>query len=65
MEYEFGTLLSGDGEIYSLVDIEKCIDKILETLKNELPAEAHTYEVYNHCLIKAEERIKTKRFSEL
>lgn len=65
MEYEFGTLLSGDGEIYSLSDIEKCIDKILETLKKELPEEAHTYEVYNHCLMKAEERIKTKKFSEL
>lgn len=65
MEYELGTFLSGDGKIYSLFDIDKCIDKILETLKNELPEEAYTYEVYNHCLMKAEERIKTKRFSEL
>ena len=40
MEYEFGTLLSGDGKIYCLFDIEKCIDKILETLKKELPEEA-------------------------
>ena len=65
MEFEFGTLLSGDGEIYRFCDIEKCVDKILETLKRELPEEAHTYEVYNHCLLNAEERIKTKRFSEL
>lgn len=61
----FGTLVGSDGENYDLMDIEHCIDKILETLKNELPEEAHTYEVYNHCLLKAEERIKTKKFSEL
>ena len=61
----FGTLVGSDGENYDLGDIENCIDKILETLKNELPEEAHTYEVYNHCLLKAEERIKTKKFSEL
>ena len=65
MEFEFGTLLSGDGEIYRFCDIEKCVDKILETLKKELPEEAHTYEIYNHCLLKAEDRIKTKKFSEL
>lgn len=61
----FGTLVGSNGESYDLRDIEQCIDKILETLKNELPEEAHTYEVYTHCLIKAEERIKTKKFSEL
>ena len=61
----YGTLVGSNGEGYDLRDIEKCIDEILETLKNELPKEAHTYEVYNHCLLKAEERIKTKKFSEL
>lgn len=65
MGYEFGTWINCDGEIYSLGDIEKCIDKILETLKKELPEEAHTYEIYNHCLKRAEDRIKTKKFSEL
>lgn len=61
----FGTLVGSNGESYDLRDIEKCIDKILETLKRELPEEAHTYEVYTHCLIKAEDRIKTKKFSDL
>ena len=61
----FGTLLGSNGENYDLKDIENCIEKILETLKEELPEEAHTYEVYTHCLIEAEERIKTKNFRDL
>lgn len=60
-----GTLTGDSGNEYDLDSINNCIDKILNTLKKELPEEAHTYEVYNHCLIEAEERIKTKRFNEL
>lgn len=60
-----GTLTGDSGKEYDLDSINNCIDKILNTLKKELPEEAHTYEVYNHCLIEAEERIKTKRFNEL
>lgn len=60
-----GTLTSESGKVYDLDTINNCIDKLLETLNNELPEEAHTYEIYNHCLIEAEERIKTKRFNEL
>lgn len=61
----YGSLVASDGKNYNLKDIENCIEKILETLKEELPEEAHTYEVYSHCLIKAEERIKTKKFIDL
>ena len=60
-----GTLTGNSGNEYDFDSINNCIDKILNTLKKELPEEAHTYEVYNHCLIEAEERIKTKRFNEL
>lgn len=60
-----GTLTSESGKIYDLDTINNCIDRLLETLKKELPEEAHTYEIYNHCLIEAENRIKTKRFNDL
>ena len=60
-----GTLTSDSGKVYDLDTINYCIDRLLDTLKIELPEEAHTYEIYNHCLIEAEERIKTKRFNEL
>lgn len=60
-----GTLTSESGKVYDLDTINNCIDKLLETLNKELLEEAHTYEIYNHCLIEAEKRIKTKRFNEL
>lgn len=49
-----GELVCSDGKIYDLDVVDNCIDKIMETLKKELPKEAHTYEIYNHCLIEVE-----------
>lgn len=60
-----GELVCSDGKIYDLDIVNNCIDKIMETLKKELPKEAHTYEIYNHCLIEVEKRLKTTMFSEL
>lgn len=60
-----GELLCSNGKIYDLGVIDNCIYKIMETLKKELSKGAHNYEIYNHCLIEVEKRLKTNMFSEL
>lgn len=56
---------SKNGEYQEYRPIDRCVDKLLETLKNELPEESRTYEIYKYCLEEASQRIESTPFKEL
>lgn len=60
-----GELVCSDGKIYDLDVVDNCIDKIMETLKKELPKEAHTYEIYKDVLERCGGKLKVKNFKDL
>lgn len=55
----FNTVISfGNGISISEEEMQETAEKILQTIKSELPEEVQTYEVYEAILCKCKERLQ-------
>lgn len=54
-----------DTRFYNISKIDDCSEKVLKFIKETLPEDYHTYEIYEDALERCSGKLKVKNFKEL
>lgn len=60
-----GLYHSEDDKIYDISKIDDCSERVLKLIKETLPEDYHTYEIYEDVLERCGEKLKIKNFRDL
>lgn len=56
---------NGDNKFYDISKIDYCSERVLTLIKETLPEDYHTYEIYEDVLERCGEKLKIKNFRDL
>ena len=60
-----GIYHNGDDKFYDISKIDYCSERVLTLIKETLPEDHHTYEIYEDVLERCGEKLKIKNFRDL
>ena len=60
-----GVYHSEDNKFYDIAKIDDCSERVLKLIKETLPDDYHTYEIYEDVLERCGEKLKIKNFRDL
>ena len=60
-----GVYHSEDDKFYDISKIDYCSERVLTLIKETLPEDHHTYEIYEDVLERCGEKLKIKNFRDL
>ncbi len=60
-----GVYHSEDNKFYDIAKIDDCSERVLKFIKENLPEDYHTYEIYEDVLKRCGGKLKVKKFRDL